>query len=87
MKSSQIDWRKTVSCWSGFDMIGTSGCGQRESTVNPKRFCSSLNGAEAPKPLMQTLAPSMPTQRSQPKPVACSTQTRARSSGGRTASR
>ena len=54
------------------------------STVKPKRFCSSAKGAEAPNPFMQTRAPDRPVQRSQPKELACSTATRAHTSGGST---
>src|SRR5712691_9942297 len=57
------------------------------STVKPNFFCSSLSGADAPKVSIPILAPVGPTYRSQPKVPACSTETRAVTSGGRTLSR
>src|SRR6478609_238621 len=56
-------------------------------TVNPNFFCSSLSGADAPNLIMPIRVPVGPTYRSQPKVLACSTETRAVTSGGRTASR
>src|SRR5581483_6959403 len=57
------------------------------SRVKPKRVRRSLSGADAPKVCMPMRAPSVPVQRSHPKVDACSTETRARTAGGRTDSR
>src|SRR5437588_7381892 len=57
------------------------------SGVKPNFFCKSLSGAEAPKDRMPMLCPVTPTYLAQPKIEACSTDTRAVTSGGSTRSR
>src|ERR671914_396459 len=57
------------------------------SGVKPKCSYRSFCGADAPKLVMPTWAPSSVVQRSHPKVAAASTDTRARTDGGSTASR
>src|SRR6185437_4205076 len=57
------------------------------STVNPYFLNKSLAGAEAPKVVIPRIAPSSPTYRSHPHTEPASTETLARTSGGRTLSR
>ena len=54
------------------------------STVKPNFFMSFCKGADSPKILMPTRAPSIPTYRSQPNLAASSTETRALICGGNT---
>src|SRR5262249_6709780 len=56
------------------------------SGSKPNFRCSSLSGAEAPKVFMPMMRPDGPTYRSQPRVDACSTATRAVTSGGSTLS-
>ena len=57
------------------------------SAVKPKCSSSAEAGPEAPKPVMPIISPSEPTTRSQPSVAAASTDTRARTEGGRIESR
>src|SRR5262249_13879217 len=55
--------------------------------VKPNFLIRSLRGADAPKERMPMLCPVAPTYLAQPKVEACSTETRAFTSGGNTRSR
>src|SRR5881397_796103 len=57
------------------------------SGVNPNMVCTSFRGADEPKVCIPIVAPSVPTNRSQPRVDASSIETRAVISGGSTSSR
>src|SRR6516165_861591 len=57
------------------------------SALNPNFFWSCFKGAEAPKLSIPMLCPSEPVYLLHPKSEACSTETRARTFGGKTYSR
>src|ERR1035438_10352610 len=69
-----------------FSAIALRASATTTSTVKPKNFNKSFNGAEAPNRCIPTFRPFSPTYRSQPKVAAISTETRAVTEAGSTLS-
>src|SRR5262249_7827305 len=81
----QCDFHRDVSWWLRPNW--SFAASTTRSTVKPNSRWRSLSGAEAPKDRMPMLWPFAPTYFAQPKTDACSTETRAVTPGGKTASR